>query len=113
MSKSETYANFLKRIIDGTVLSNTLKGQWLFIIYVEILIMFYIANQFAFEKIYQDTEQIKKEVYELKSEYIMISSKLMELCKESQVKNEVDKRNLKLIISPRPPKEIVISINQE
>jgi hypothetical protein len=108
MKRFENYTNRFKKFIDGSYLRHAVKGQWRFFMYLELLAILYITNQFAYERIFMDKEKLKKEINELKSESVTVAAKLMELSKESQVEKEVNKRGINLMISDTPPQEIII-----
>ncbi len=106
MKIPEKYITNFKKIIDGSLLRKTISTNWLFLIYLELLAVLYIANQFSYEKIYMNMDFCRQELLELKSESVFISSKLMELSKESQVAKELSDRKMNLMISDRPPQQI-------
>jgi hypothetical protein len=108
MRISDKYISNFKKFIDGSFLRKTVSSQWMFFIYLEILSVLYIANQFSYEKIYMDMDFRRHEILELKSESVSIATKLMELSKESQVAKEAEARKLDLLISERPPQQIIM-----
>jgi hypothetical protein len=109
MLNFEKYALKFKKVLDGSLFRDSMKGKWLFIMYLEFLTIIYIANRFWYEKIYMDTAKMRKEVMELKSESITVAAKLMEISRESQIEKQVKERGTNLQVTDCPPKQIFIS----
>ncbi|MCX7862303.1 MAG: FtsL-like putative cell division protein [Bacteroidales bacterium] len=100
----------LRSIIDGSFLSREIvfKNIW-FIVFLVFLGLIYIANRNHAEKIVRETVRLKKEVDELKSEQLSITSTLMKISQQSQVESLVVKYNLDLVSSEEPPYKITVA----
>lgn len=100
---------FLKDIIDGSVLEKKSVVQQLpYILFLVILGIFYISSGYRSEQIYRDLIVLKKELKELRFEYINTASDLMYMSKQSEVISRVNKSNLGLKESLEPPVKIII-----
>lgn len=102
--------NIIRSIIDGTFLSREIvfKNIW-FIVFLVFLALIYIANRNHAEKIVRETVRLKKEVDELKSEQLTITSTLMKISQQSEVESLVVKYNLDLYPSEEPPYKVTVS----
>lgn len=108
--KEASKRNILRSIIDGTFLSREIIFKNIrFIIFLVFLALVYIANRNYAEKIVRDTVRLKKEVDELKSEQLTITSTLMKISQQSEVESLVVKYNLDLYPSEEPPYKITVS----
>jgi len=98
----------LKKVIDGSLLKSTIKGQWKYILFLELLAIIYISNRYRAEKVYIETARMNAELREQRSESILKVSKLMNISKEFEVEKLSNQKELGLHISQEPPKEIII-----
>ncbi len=94
----------IKDVIDGSFLnSKNFIGQLPFILFLTFLAILYIANRYHAEKVVRETSKIRSEVKELRAEAITITSKLMNISKQSAVARLVKERGLELKESTEPP----------
>ncbi len=94
----------IRDIIDGSILnSNNFIRQLPFIMFLTLLAIFYIANRYHAEKVVRETSKLRTEVKELRAEAITITSKLMNISKQSEVAKMVSERGLNLKESTEPP----------
>ena len=94
----------IKDVIDGSFLnSKNFIGQLPFILFLTFLAILYIANRYHAEKVVRETSKIRSEVKELRAEAITITSKLMNISKQSAVARLVNERGLELKESTEPP----------
>jgi hypothetical protein len=102
----------LKSIIDGSFLTRDgILKQLPFILYVTLLFVIYIANSYFGEKTVYEIENTKKELIELRSEYITAKSRLMISTNLSQVSKKLGPLGVKP--SHVPPNKIFIKTNDE
>lgn len=106
---SKNNINFIRSIIDGTYLSKEiiLKNIW-FIVFLFFLALIYIVNRNHAEKLVRETIKLQKEVDELKSEQLSVTSTLMRLSQQSEVESLMVRHNLDLKSSDIPPYKIII-----
>ena len=79
-----------------------------FILFLAVLGIVYIANQYHAEKLVNEVNQLKKERKEKRAEYISAASDLMRITRQSEVIKLVEENNLGLKPLTAPPKKIVI-----
>lgn len=102
----------IKSIIDGSFLTREgLLKQLPFILYISLLFIIYIANSYFGEKTVYEIENTKKELIELRSEYITAKSRLMISTNLSQVSKKL--RPLGIKQSHVPPRKIFVKRNNE
>jgi hypothetical protein len=88
--KRSKFSRKFINVMDGTFLTreNFVKNLP-FLLYLTLLTIGYIANTYYSEKTIRDTSKTKKEIKELKSEYITIKSALMDSSRLSRVERRV------------------------
>lgn len=97
----------LHSIMDGSFLTrNNLIKQVRFILFITLIGVFYIANSYNAEKTIIDISRIKRELEELRFEYITTKSNLMFHSKQSEV--AVKLKNTGVKESLVPPVKIYI-----
>lgn len=94
-------------IIDGSFLT---QGNFVrnipFVFFLSFIAMCYIANTYYSERIIRDTAKTKKQIKELKSEYLTVKSALMDSSRQSKVSRRV--AILGIEHSVDPPEKIFI-----
>lgn len=104
----------LKELITGNIIKKEISmRQFFFFIFLIILGVIYISNRYAVEKLIVQSHNLKKEIKELKSEYVIVTKKLMYMSKESEVQRLADKNNIKLKIPKKPPYRLIINNQPE
>ena len=97
----------LHSIVDGSFLTrNNLVKQVRFILFITLIGVFYIANSYNAEKTIIEISRIKRELEELRFEYITTKSNLMFHSKQSEV--AVKLKNTGVKESLVPPVKIYI-----
>jgi len=101
----------LREFIDGTVFTRELiLGQLRYVLFLTVLALLYIANRYHSEGIIRQINKVQNEIKDLRSEHISITSELMYLSKQSEVKKMSDEKGLGLTEVTEPPKKIVENI---
>lgn len=91
----------LHSIVDGSFLTReNLVKQVPFILFLTLVALFYIANSFNAEKTIIDISRTKKELQELRYEYITTKSNLMFHSKQSEVAAKLKNSGLKESLEP-------------
>lgn len=108
MAKQES-----KISIKGFMSGNFLGGEGFlkqlpFIGYLALLGVFYISIHFYAEKVLRETQQLEKELHEMRAESITRASDLMTKSKQSEVLNLVKQYNLGLEEAVTPPQQIIV-----
>lgn len=99
----------LKSVFDGSVLvSDTVAKHVPFILYMAFLAILYIGNKYSSETLLRRTKALQDEIKELNSESISTFSELMNNSKQSNVIQEVKRREMGLDESTIPPNIIII-----
>ncbi len=98
----------IKGLANGSILtSDLIRSQLPFIAFLSILGLIYISNRYHAEKIFRETEQIKKEIEELRSEKIILQSKLMTKSRREEVLKMLENYQSELKESNAPSQKII------
>ena len=101
---SEHKKTSVKELIDGTIITRkAITKQLPFILFSSFLAVIYIGNRYHAEKIIRETDKLKLEVEDLRTESIITASELMFMSKQSEVIKLINRENLNLIESVDPP----------
>lgn len=99
----------VKDILDGSLIANDfILKQLPYIVFLVVLAFVYIANRYHAEKMVRESIELSKEISELRSQAITISSELMFISKQSEVAKLVESRGIGLKESVEPPRKIII-----
>lgn len=91
----------LHSIVDGSFLTrDNLTTQVPFILFLTLMAIFYIANSYNAEKTMIEISKNKRELEELRYEYITTKSALMYHSKQSEVANKLKNTGVKESIVP-------------
>lgn len=108
LNKKVHVGSSLHSILDGSFLTReNLIRQVPFLLFLTFLGVIYIANSYNSEKTIIEISKIKKELEELRFEYITTKSNLMYHSKQSEVANKL--RNTGVKESVVPPAKIYIA----
>lgn len=89
--------SILKQIMNGDFFRrDEVKAQYPMVVLVAILLFLYILIGFAAGKQQRQLTDIRREVRELKFEYLTISAQLVETTRQSNVASELKRRGSKL-----------------
>lgn len=101
----------LQQLLGGTFLTRDRAVSLLpFLFFLTFIAIFYIANTYLAEKTIREIEKVKKEVKELRYEYITTKSELMFHSKQTQVAKSLESTGIKE--STTPPQKIIIETNR-
>ena len=105
---------FFTSILDGSILTRReLVRQMPFIIFLTILALLYIGNQYHAEKVAIRISELKTDIKRLRSKSLSISSDLMYLSNQVEIKKLLHERGIKLEESTDPPQRIVVQPKKE
>ena len=97
----------LRNILDGSYMTRELViKNFRYLILITVFGLVLIANRYHAEKIVRDINKIQLQIKELRSESITVSSKLMEISRQSSVAKLVKDRGLELEELKEPAKKI-------
>ncbi len=105
---SGTVMGSLRSFLDGSLLlKDVVLKQLPFLFYLAVLAIILIANRYHAEKVFVKTEQVEKEIRELRSEKISVQSELMNKSRQHEVLKQLKACGSDLEISDEPPYKIV------
>jgi hypothetical protein len=92
-------------VLDGTILTRDRVVKSLpFLFYMAFIAILYIANSYYAEKKIMEIEKMKKDLKEMRSEYVSTKSKLMFYSRQSEVIKRIGSFGIKE--SMKPPHKI-------
>lgn len=95
-------------LANGSILtSDVIRSQLSFIAFLGILGVIYIANGYHAQKVFRETEQIKKEIEELRTEKILLQSQVMIKSRREEVLKELKRYESDLREPDSPPFKII------
>lgn len=101
----------LKGIMTGSVLAKEpFVKQIPYIGFLVLLAILYIGNRFRTERIISESDKLRKEVINLRSESITTAAELMNISRQTEVARMVKDRGIDLEESVKPPRTIKKSI---
>jgi hypothetical protein len=104
----------IKDLLNGKVhASGIIKKNRGYLIFLVVLAIIYINNNFVVESLMKEQLKLSKEIQELKYEAISTSSELMKKTKQSEVIRKVQENNLGLEVLTTPPKTIIVGKNEQ
>lgn len=100
-AKTSSFKKMLQNILGGNFLAKTGMFKLLpFLFYVTFLTILYIANIYYSEKDIREFNALKKELKELRYEYITSKSRLMSISKQSEVTRRLQGSGVKESVVP-------------
>ncbi|TVR41826.1 MAG: hypothetical protein EA394_04920 [Bacteroidia bacterium] len=101
-ARPNALGRFFLQLLDGSVLANNKAGSAMpFILFLGGLALMLIFNTYYAEKKARETEQLRKEMTELRIRYIQTKSEYMFLTQQSEIARRL--RNRGFIESTEPP----------
>ena len=91
----------LHDVIGGDLLSNrAVLSNLPYLVFLAILALFYIGNTYYSEKTFKQIEKITNELKELRYQSITAKSKVLGLCKQTEIAKKVERMGITGTISP-------------
>jgi hypothetical protein len=101
VKKSGKMTTGLHDVIGGDLLSNqAVLSNLPYLVFLAILAMFYIGNTYYSEKTFKQIEKITNELKELRYQSITAKSKVLGLCKQTEIAKKVERMGITGTISP-------------
>jgi hypothetical protein len=101
VKKSGKMTKGLHDVIGGDLLSNqAVLSNLPYLVFLAILAMFYIGNTYYSEKTFKQIEKITNELKELRYQSITAKSKVLGLCKQTEIAKKVERMGITGTISP-------------
>jgi len=96
-----------KDFISGRILTHEMvSGQMHYIIFLVVLAIIYIANNYHYNNLLRTELKLRKEVKNLRAESITTAAQYMSISRQSEVVKLVEEKGLGLIESRVPPKKL-------
>jgi hypothetical protein len=97
----------LSHILGGGILADDfIVKQTKLVVMIGVLSLFFIANRYACQQKIIEIEDLKKQLTNVKYEYLDISTQLTTHSRQSQIEDMLKKRELNLSGSKMPPFEL-------
>jgi cell division protein FtsL len=105
---SEDFSDFrsssIRDILNGNILTKKfIRKQYLLIILLVVLSVFYIDNRYSSEKQIKRIAELKKEIQDVKYESLTISAELMGITRQSNILRLLENKGMKLKPGNTPP----------
>lgn len=102
---------FFSEMLDGSLLTRkTTQDLFPFIIYLSCLALFLIFNTYYAERKAREADQLRREMTELRINYIHTKSEYMYLTNRSELANRLSSRNF---IEPVEPPGLIVNKKEE
>lgn len=112
IKKSANQAGRVVRdVLGGEILKSSTFKFLPFLIFIAFIAFLYIANNYLAENKVREINKLRKEIKELRYEYITSKSKLMNLSKQSQIAKKLNNKGVKE--STDPIKTIQVKTEQQ
>ena len=93
--KENVVSNALQNVLGGTYLSAGTFKFFRYLLYLALLAFIYIANNYYAENNIREINKLRKDLKELRYEYISVKTQLMHIEKQSQIEKKLEKRGIK------------------
>lgn len=99
----------IRNVMDGSILTRDgVIDQIPYVFFLTLIAVLYIGNRYHAEKIVRQSNNIQRELKELRAESITSASKLMYISKQSEVARLVNEKGLELKEAVEPPRKLVV-----
>ena len=105
-TKSSHFGKTTKSILGGDFLSQSTFTLLPYLLFLAFLAFTYIANNYLAENKIREINQLRKDVKELRFEYIHLKSTLTHIEKQSQISQKLQKKGIKE--NTEPLKKLVV-----
>ena len=85
----------LGKVLGGSYISEGTFKFFRYLIFLAFLAFIYIANNYYAENNIREINQLRKELKELRYEYIHVKTQLMDIEKQSQIAKKLEKKGIK------------------
>lgn len=98
--KDNIVGGAIKEVLGGDLLSTGTFKFFRYLLYLALLAFIYIANNYYAENNIREINKLRKELKELRYEYISGKTKLMHIEKQSQIAKKLEKSGIKKNTEP-------------
>ncbi len=89
------FRKFIKNVLGGDLISTGTFKFFRYLLYLGLLAFIYIANNYYAENNIRKINKLRKDLKELRYEYINVKTMLMQTEKQSQIAKKLEKRGIK------------------
>ena len=90
----------IKEVLGGDLISTGTFKFFRYLLYLALLAFIYIANNYYAENNIREINRLRKDLKELRYEYINVKTRLMHIEKQSQIAKKLEKRGIKKNTEP-------------
>lgn len=95
IKKNGRFVLAFNEVLGGDLLSTGTFKFLRFLLFIAFLAFFYIANNYYAENNIREINKLRKELKELRYEYINVKTKLLQIEKQSQIAKTLEKSGIK------------------
>jgi len=95
IKKDGRFSKTVKEVLGGDLLSASTFKFLKFLLFMTFLAFIYIANNYYAENNIRQINKLRKEIKELRYEYINVKTKLLQIEKQSQIAKTLEKKGIK------------------
>ncbi len=95
IKKDNRFGKTVKEILGGDLLSTGTFKFLRFLLFMTFLAFIYIANNYYAENNIRQINKLRKELKELRYEYLNVKTKLLQIEKQSQIAKKLERRGIK------------------
>ncbi len=100
IKKENKVGGAIKEVLGGDLVSTGTFKFFRYLLYLSLLAFIYIANNYYAENNIREINKLRKELKELRYEYINVKTRLMHIEKQSQIAKKLEKRGIKKNTEP-------------
>lgn len=93
--KENVVGTTVKNILGGAYISTGTFKFFRYLLYLALLAFIYIANNYYAENNIREINKLRKELKELRYEYINVKTQLMHIEKQSQIEKKLERKGIK------------------
>lgn len=98
---------YVGQVLSGNILTKAeVRRQYPYIFFMALLMLLYIANGYHIQKLHRRHDRLAGQVKELRARSLTVSSLRMSATRQSEILNELERRNIPLRESVTPSKVI-------
>ncbi len=99
-SRESVVSGAIKEVLGGDLISSGTFKFFRYLLYLALLAFIYIANNYYAENNIREINKLRKELKELRYEYINVKTNLMHIEKQSQIANKLAAKGIKKNTQP-------------
>ena len=114
LPKFQFKLRYIKEFMDGSLLTKDFfVTQLPYIFFLTFIAGVYITNRYHAEKYVKQSDKLKKEIKEIHSQSIAISSELMYLSNQTKISKLLKEKGIDIKEATVPPQKIVYKLKED